>query len=170
MQRLATEEGARHRSCESRKSTKTNIARCARAPLAPANPYTINILRRAPAWCIFFRQKVIVTLWPAGSADDRLESFLPINASMLLCGFSRRNRTIHATIVALVIPLKRIRSTSQALRSNCEEDRRRIRSLVFGFLTSQEKVRPWKIRIIIFPHCIRIRIHQDLASEIWEVN
>ena len=25
-------------------------------------PYTVNILRRAPAWCIFFRQKVIVRL------------------------------------------------------------------------------------------------------------
>ena len=34
----------------------------ARAPLAPADPYTMNILRRAPAWCIFFGIEVIVTL------------------------------------------------------------------------------------------------------------
>ena len=111
-------------------SQKKYTSRGARAPLAPACPYTVNILRRAPAWCIFFGQKVIVTLWPGGSANDRLESFLRINAIMLLCGFSRRNQKIYATIAAVVIPLKGIRSTSQALPSDFEQTRRRIRSLL----------------------------------------
>ena len=54
-------ERARQRF-QKRKSKKIYTPRGARAALAPACPYTVNILRRAPAWCIFFGQKVIVTL------------------------------------------------------------------------------------------------------------
>jgi len=123
IQRLATEEGACHRSCESKnwKPKKREVR--ARAPLAPADPYTINILRRAPAWCIFFGIKVIVTLWPAGSAKDSFGSLLPINANLLLCGILGRNRAIYETVGAVVIPFKRIRWTSQALPSNCRQTR-----------------------------------------------
>ena len=129
IQRRAVREGTSKISKTENQKIKYT-PRGARAPLAPACPYTVNILRRAPAWCIFFGQKVIVTLWPAGSANDRLESFLRIIAIMLLCGFSRRNQTIYPTLAAVVIPLKQIRSPSQALPSDFEQTRSQVRSIL----------------------------------------
>ena len=152
IQRLATEEGACHRSCESKNWKQKKREVRARAPLAPADPYTMNILRRAPAWCIFFGIKVIVTLWPAGSAKDSFGSLVPINANLLLYGILGRNRAIYETVGVVVIPFKRIRRTSQALPSNCRRTRSPRDALR---ITKSSRVHSW----ISNSQCI-----------IWEVN
>ena len=42
--------------------SKIGIGKTRGAALALAGPYTINILRRAPIWCIAFLTQVVVTL------------------------------------------------------------------------------------------------------------